>query len=333
MEKGTIQNQKVKRSHLLILMTNSVSRKEMEAVSDILLFLLRYSFLLNDTSNPQNSRVQKTPQLNAPQGNIYMGTRYLDPKYSRWISVDPALVEYVPGAGKSDEADKLPGMGGVFNSVNLSLFHYAGNNPVRYVDPDGRFDWDSFKQNFITDLKDATNLDFGIDYYLYATDSWNNKNYLSWATCTISFYCEATYNTLFAYGGAKFLDTALKAISMLGTTLAALSSSSTVVLGKYNSGACGGYTKMADKIGAKYFQIPDLMYKVLDKINLGEKLNSAWLNGVMESGARILLNSDPYKALETNTAYGMEIRALQDSGYKFISTIEQGIECWEAIKQ
>jgi len=111
---------------------------EEESGFDIFTFLLRYSFLLNDTSKPQNSRVQKTPQLNVPQGNIYMGARYLDPKYSRWISVDPALAEYIPGAGKSDEADKLPGMGGVFNSVNLSLFHYAGNNPVRYVDPDGR---------------------------------------------------------------------------------------------------------------------------------------------------------------------------------------------------
>jgi hypothetical protein len=31
-------------------------------------------------------------------------------------------------------------MGGVFNTVNLHLYHYAGNNPVKYVDPDGRAD-------------------------------------------------------------------------------------------------------------------------------------------------------------------------------------------------
>ena len=32
----------------------------------------------------------------------------------------------------------VPGMGGVFNVVNLHVYHYAGNNPVKYVDPDGR---------------------------------------------------------------------------------------------------------------------------------------------------------------------------------------------------
>ena len=73
-------------------------------------------------------------------GLYYYGARYLDPRTSRWISADPAMGEYVPSPGQ--DPSKLGGMGGVFNTINLHCFHYAGNNPVKLIDPDGRkFDW------------------------------------------------------------------------------------------------------------------------------------------------------------------------------------------------
>ena len=86
-------------------------------------------------------------EMDEETGLYYYGARYLDPKTSRWLSADPALGEYIPGAPVNDEAKKrngnLPGMGGVFNTVNLHLYHYAGNNPVKYVDPTGMCDEES----------------------------------------------------------------------------------------------------------------------------------------------------------------------------------------------
>ena len=89
-----------------------------------------------------DARIFSKGEMDEETGLYYYGARYLDPKYSRWLSGDPALSDYIPKAPIDDEAkkhnEKLPGMGGVYNTVNLHLYHYAGNNPVKYTDPDGR---------------------------------------------------------------------------------------------------------------------------------------------------------------------------------------------------
>ena len=135
----------LKKKNFLTLLLTKESAEHVEDLNislEITLFFTRYSFILND--NATEGEILKRDFY--PHGKKFSqnsnGARYLDPKYSRWMSTDPALGEYVPQAPINDEAKKhnenLPGMGGLFNTVNLSLYHYAGNNPVRYVDPDGR---------------------------------------------------------------------------------------------------------------------------------------------------------------------------------------------------
>jgi hypothetical protein len=43
-------------------------------------------------------------------------------------------------------------MGGVFNVVNLHVYHYAGNNPVNITDPTGAYDFDHDNKIIYTDL-------------------------------------------------------------------------------------------------------------------------------------------------------------------------------------
>jgi RHS repeat-associated protein len=89
-------------------------------------------------------------QLDEETGLLYFGARYLDPQTSMWLSADPAMGEYVPVAPINDDAKKhnqnLPGIGGVFNTVNLHVYHYAGNNPVKYIDSDGE------KSGYVRDI-------------------------------------------------------------------------------------------------------------------------------------------------------------------------------------
>jgi RHS repeat-associated protein len=80
-------------------------------------------------------------ELDEETGLYYYGARYLNPRTSRWVSADPELQKYLPERPVDEEARKrnqnLPGQGGVFNLVNLAVYQYGVNNPVKYFDPAG----------------------------------------------------------------------------------------------------------------------------------------------------------------------------------------------------
>ena len=123
----------VKNKNFLTVIVTSAHLQEYFSVSELFFFLLHYSFLLQDNETTHKTCTLKTSHFLVSQENRKNGTRYLDPKYSRWISTYPALEEYM---SVSDA-----GCGGAYNPVNMSLYHYAGNNPVKYTDPDGKFIW------------------------------------------------------------------------------------------------------------------------------------------------------------------------------------------------
>ena len=50
-------------------------------------------------------------------------------------------------------------MGGVYNVVNLNVYHYAGNNPVKYTDPDGK--WINFVIGAVTGFLTSTASEVG----------------------------------------------------------------------------------------------------------------------------------------------------------------------------
>jgi RHS repeat-associated protein len=76
-------------------------------------------------------------ELDESTGLYNFGARYLDAETGRWLSCDPALNDYLPTNNKEYNRN-LPGQGGVYNPVNLNHYHYSNNNPIKYIDPDGK---------------------------------------------------------------------------------------------------------------------------------------------------------------------------------------------------
>jgi len=152
-------------------------------------------------------------EKNAETRFYYYEVRYLDPKTSRWLSVDPAMHQgdYIPSAPIDDEARKRNGNlpnGGIYNYINMHLYNYSNNNPVKYKDPDG-------ETPRYAPVENAVNFDFGKDYMALAEANFKEGHYGLAAIMTLDAVCEAGYNTLAAYGGASAIGAAGSVIASL----------------------------------------------------------------------------------------------------------------------
>ncbi|MDQ0593659.1 RHS repeat-associated protein [Chryseobacterium ginsenosidimutans] len=113
-------------------------------------------FFLNlpfgETMLEQQSGVYDNPykfnakELDSETGLYYYGARYYNPRVSTWYGVDPLAV-YNPVMETQFYGDGQHN-GGVYNLGNLNPYIYTYQNPIKYIDPNG-------KQNLSVWLDDA----------------------------------------------------------------------------------------------------------------------------------------------------------------------------------
>ncbi len=66
-------------------------------------------------------------ELDPETGLYYYGARYYEPRLQRWLSPDPIFEAYLTSTPHND----------VYRPVNINLYRYAANNPLRLTDPTG----------------------------------------------------------------------------------------------------------------------------------------------------------------------------------------------------
>ncbi len=92
-------------------------------------FAFGESFVEEHKNSHNSPFLYNGKEFDSESGYTYYGARYLDMRYSLWLSVDKPLID---GKYLNFEHD-----GGVLNSYNLNSYAYCRQSPVVLIDPDG----------------------------------------------------------------------------------------------------------------------------------------------------------------------------------------------------
>ena len=103
----------------------------------------------------------------------------------------------------------------VFQFTNCHLYHYAGNNPVRYTDPNGLETTDNKKPAIYPTVGNDFNFDFGRDYSAMAVQNFKNGHPILGTIQILDSACEIVYDMFAAYGCANVIGAFIAAPAAL----------------------------------------------------------------------------------------------------------------------
>ena len=198
--------------------------------------------------------------------------------------------------------------------VNAGLYHYAGNNPVRYIDPDGKYDCDAIDQEIKTEVRRTFNGDFGADFFWLSMQAYNNGDYLKGFAYSLDGTAELFFDFFCAHKMAKGLGKVENTITNSGskvfssntttsTLLTESASSTKLTKNLISSGVSKPAQTAAHHIVAGNAKLAQPARDVLAKFNIS--INDA-VNGVFLPANRNCLNitgANIHSTLHTNDYY------------------------------
>jgi RHS repeat-associated protein len=257
-------------------------------------------------------------ERDAETGFYDFGARYYNPKYSRWLSVDTILSKYL---------DRIKDK--TVNPADWEVYSYCKNNPIIYVDPDGKEDrgfayallsWLCGKEEADKWYNDpALRGFFGVSDTMTDTALSYTQARDAKIAVTGSDFTGTDQNRIYAVAG---LMVGILSSKVFGKTLrelseAHLTNNGVTVLG-HMEGVAEDYITKAKRLGASYFDVGPDAWKAMTA-EQRTVANMHFLDKIAEKQDKILLNV-ARNEIRPGSALAGEIEYLTtQKGYKWVN--------------